>query len=161
MGLDIHVNATVHDVGMCLNGLNCPLQAIEAWRILAGLTPEQKICTQPGSYVGLHYVRQEYAKLKRWDYDFRHRRGGKPDPRAFVSHLIHHSDCDGYYLPKRFDLPGWLGGISVGSSYKLLEELMELLSVKDKWEQGFQRGWDALFLPAVASVVCSEVIVFG
>lgn len=54
-------------------------------------------------------------------------------------HLIDHSDCDGYYIPCHFDEPMWIHPselnmtdydedlmISVGSSYKLMEELENL-----------------------------------
>jgi hypothetical protein len=42
------------------------------------------------------------------------------------SHLICHSDCDGYYVPVDFDDPIFLDGGAVGSSQQLLRELQEV-----------------------------------
>lgn len=45
------------------------------------------------------------------------------------SHLIGHSDCDGFYVPVRFDEPLFGEGITgtiVGSSVRLHEEMIEL-----------------------------------
>jgi hypothetical protein len=82
-----------------------------------------------------------------------------------MSHLINHCDCTGYYLPDEFTDPQWIettgdNPLSIGSSVKLLNELTELLTVRDTWPPDLQLRWDAVFIPVVASVVYHEVIKF-
>ena len=90
------------------------------------------------------------------------------DDQTRASHLVNHSDCEGYYLPDDFPEPQWIrttgereSALSVGSSVRLLSELTELLESKDEWPDEFGWRWDALFVAAIASVVSRSVIVFS
>src|SRR3954470_1192060 len=83
-------------------------------------------------YSTLHYLRRVYAL---------HQRGAEVTPVLpdedldtelerdesynLFSHLICHSDCDGYYVPVDFGDPLYLDAGSVGSSQRLLRELRE------------------------------------
>lgn len=166
MGLDIRVNVTVAQVRDNLSKLDNELQQMEALRIMDNedMDDDETIVTEPGSYHGLHVVREVYAELREWpEYST-----ALPFNEAHSSsHLMNHSDCDGWYLPERFDTPQWIIGpdekysISVGSSYKLLEELTSMLASNDKWPESLHRRWDAVFIAAVASVVCHCPIEFS
>jgi len=163
MGLDILINTVVSEIVDCVSDLDNALQENEAKRILATMDQDKRLATRPGSYGGIHVLRCAYARMKGWKVEghtceINNETGG--------SHLISHSDCDGYYLPDDFVSPQWFErsngeSVSVGSSVKLLSELTELLAVKDQWPEGFQWRWDAVFVAAVASIVCREVITFG
>jgi len=163
MGLDIKVFANTRELRGCLDDLDNELQKNEALRILDTMQNEEEIWTAPGSYSGLHVVRNEYAKLKGWPLDANGRYIS--DGPAEKSHLINHCDAQWYYLPVDFPEPQWVAStgtyfISIGSSVRLLSEVTELLAVKDKWPEGFQHRWDAVFLAAVASVACRVPIEF-
>lgn len=165
MGLDISVNVTVGEVLERLSELDNKLQENEARRILEAMDSDSGVDSCPGSYSGLHVVRREYALMKGWSESVEGYTVAIDD-RTSQSHLISHSDCDGYYLPDDFDEPQWLdssscdGAVSVGSSVKLLSEVTELLAIKDKWPENFQRRWDAVFIVAVASVLSRQMVVF-
>lgn len=164
MGLDIRVNVTVAQMRKNLSKLDNGIQQSEALRIMLNMDDDKTIVTQPGSYRGLHVVREVYAEMREWpEYST-----ALPFNEAHSSsHLMNHSDCDGWYLPERFDLPQWIprsegkDSISVGSSYKLLEELTSMLAAKDKWPESLHWRWDAVFIAAVASVVCHCPIEFS
>jgi hypothetical protein len=165
MGLDIKVFTTVGEVRACLDDLENDLQKNEALRILdKHQDDDSQIWSAPGSYSGLHVVRTEYAKLKGWPIeDGRYASADSKESKR--SHLINHGDSEGYYLPFDFPEPVWINtgkdyAISVGSSDRLLSELCELLAVKDKWPEGFQYRWDAVFIAAVSSVACRAPIEF-
>lgn len=162
MGLDIIVRVKVSEVRDCVGELESTLQEREAMRILDTMPMDRNVSTRPGSYSGLHAVRCEYAKLKGWATSGTF---VAISDESKASHLINHSDCDGYYMPDEFIEPQWLAtsqghNISLGSSVRLLDELTELMAVKDRWPDGFQRRWDAVFIAAVASVVSGQPIIF-
>jgi hypothetical protein len=91
-------------------------------------------------YGWLHYLRRAYALV--WDKqevtpvrnrdDLERAAGIVEDATMMLSsHLLCHSDAQGYYVPVRFDDPVFLsddlpGGGMVGSSYALLDELMRV-----------------------------------
>lgn len=164
MGLDIRVNVTVAQVRDNLSELDNELQQMEALRIMQNMDDDKTISTEPGSYRGLHVVREVYAELREWP---EYTGIGEFNEAHSKSHLMNHSDCDGWYLPERFDLPQWIlrsdgkDHVSVGSSYKLLEELTAMLASKDKWPETLHWRWDAVFIAAVASVVCHCPIEFS
>ena len=155
MGLDISVNVKV---GEALEEIRSDweneLQKNEAIRILEEMGQYEMLSTKTGSYAGLHVLRREYARMKTWtDYSTEK----DLTPRHLASHLLNHSDCDGWYLPEKFDSPVWCESdgdkyhVSIGSSYRLLEELCEMLAHKDQWPEDIQWRWDALFVVAIAS----------
>ena len=88
-------------------------------------------------YSFLHYLRRVYAYLvedESWKFtpvpegvDPAHDEVVEEETYMFSSHLICHSDCEGYYLPIDFSdlLTGddILGGFA-GSSFRLLEEVV-------------------------------------
>lgn len=132
--------------------------------VALGLASDQEISTRPGSYSGIHRVRTAYAKMKGIDTGEDHAEWQRKDDVLPDSHLVHHSDCDGYYLPSDFIKPiradqDGNGCVSIGSSVRLLAELREL--DRAKLEEYTQRAWDAVFVPAVASVFMRRVIYFG
>ena len=164
MGLDIKTFCTVDDLKSCIDECDDQLQKNEALRCLETCDGDDTLWTAPGSYSGLHIVRTQYAKLKGWPID--ERSGcyisGKETEK---SHLINHCDAEGYYLPCDFPEPQWIDtgrghALAVGSSNRLLSEVMELLSVKEQWPDGFQHRWDAVFLAAFASVLMDAPIQF-
>ena len=83
-------------------------------------------------YSTLHYLRRVHALLTRGaevtpvppgeDLDMELERD---ESYMLASHLICHSDCDGYYVPVEFGDPLYLDAGSVGSSHALLRELRE------------------------------------
>jgi hypothetical protein len=91
-------------------------------------------------YGWLHHLRRAYALV--WDEqevtpvrtrDDLDRSDGvvKDAASMFTSHLLCHSDAEGYYVPVRFEDPLFLsesipGAGMVGSSYALLDELMRV-----------------------------------
>lgn len=93
----------------------------------------------PYSY--LHYLRRVYALYKRdekiisikelTDSDFNII---DDESSMFDSHLLCHSDCEGYYLPVDFEEvifdESAVGGM-IGSSYRLLDEIMPLAELID------------------------------
>ncbi len=122
----------------------------------------------PGSYSGTHRVRRLYAMKRGWPIGGRgYVDMGEENSPQSKSHLCHHSDCDGYYLPSDFNEPQWLlvtlpdgkeGRVSVGSSYRLLAELREIEdATKDDLEQ---YAWDQFYMAALASVVGNRVAFF-
>ncbi|MEC5385759.1 hypothetical protein VVD49_08490 [Uliginosibacterium sp. H3] len=108
-------------------------------RVLPPLVSRASLCSFPYSFI--HYLRRAYA-YRSEDPDWIAtpvKDGIDPgsDPaieealESFSSHLLCHSDAEGYYLPVDFhdvlfaddeadDLPGGM----LGSSYRLLEELV-------------------------------------
>ena len=127
---------------------------------------EEPIHTRPGGYGGLHRLRRVYAKSLGLDPS----RNGCAweqeigDGRIAASHLVQHSDVDGYYLPDEFPLPDWIPVperhcISIGSSVRLLAEL-QAIAIDSRHTESVQEEWDAVFVPAVASVVCREIVRF-
>jgi hypothetical protein len=91
-------------------------------------------------YTFLHHLRCVYAHFE-GDPNWRPRAGERMDPddpileRSYArtrSHLIQHSDCEGYYVPFDFDdivrderVPGGM----LGSSYRLRDELVAVAPV--------------------------------
>ena len=161
MGLDIRVRVTADEVLENLASLkNFEMQA-KAVDLLENMGPEL-ICVRPGSYSGLHDVRVSYGRL--------HGRNLFPAELSKVfpnSHLINHSDCDGWYLPDDFVDPVWIqeGLLSVGSSQALLREVWELhgkmpLLWESIYVDGVVYAWEAVFIAAVASVVTRTPIEF-
>lgn len=164
MGLDIKTFCTVADLRNCIDECDDQLQKNEAIRCLEKADDADVLWTAPGSYSGLHVVRTQYARLKGWPIDERSNRYISGGP-AEKSHLINHCDAEGYYLPWDFPEPQWIDtgrghALAVGSSNRLLSEVMELLSVKEQWPEGFQYRWDAVFLAAFASVLMDAPIQF-
>lgn len=167
MGLDIRIN-----VMPCRVLEECEdaalLAAFRAAVDRLELDYEEPIRTRPGSYHGLHRLRRAYAEsLGLTGYDATSEwEQSVDDSRIATSHLIQHSDCDGYYLPDDFPEPAWLtvpkGAyvgrhcISVGSSVRLLAELQSF----DPVARDVQEEWDSVFVTAVASVVRREVVRF-
>ena len=105
-----------------------------------GTAPPSEACFSfPYSF--LHYLRRVYAHYRR-DPSFRalplpesEDAGDDPVLEAAYddtsSHLICHSDCEGYYVPQPFNHvivadDGRVTGAIVGSSQKLLAELIEV-----------------------------------
>ena len=157
MGLDITVNVSKSEVLDCLKYDDDLVNHPELARSIIADTKHDFIHTQPGSYNGLHIVRQEFIKLHNLE----------PEKSLFIPeshrkyHLLNFSDCEGWYLPCEFEQVFWTeNSYSIGSSYKLLNDLesMELLRATNP-EWGWR--WDALYLPAVASVVTNTPIRFG
>jgi hypothetical protein len=142
-------------------------------------------------YSTLHYLRRVYAL---------HKRGAEvtpvlPDEELdtelerdesynLFSHLICHSDCDGYYVPVDFGDPLYLDAGSVGSSQRLLRELrecaphigVELTEAGELTDEEAERdnnmaeghpyqyeleAWILLFEAARVSVASGHAVVFG
>ena len=165
MGLDIHVDVLAGDILTEIDEWPDPVQRKEARRCFCEMDPNQPIHTRTGSYHGLHRIRQQYAKLKGWPIDDSFHVPITEETRG--SHLVNHSDCDGYYLPDDFPDPEWIrttgkreSALSVGSSARLLAELTELVAVRDSWPDDFEWSWDAIFAAAFASVVSRRPIRF-
>jgi hypothetical protein len=166
VGLDIKTFISVGDLRETLDEHDDKLQVAEGLRILSEQFtdgPCEVIWTRPGSYSGLHIVRSQYAKLKGWPIG----NDGRYicDGLAQKSHLINHCDAQWYYLPVDFPDPQWIDtgkgyAVSIGSSVRLLAELWELYAVRELWPVDFARRWDAVFLPALASVACGVPIEF-
>jgi hypothetical protein len=88
-------------------------------------------------YSCLHYLRRAFVYLKKnlpvrpCEFD---RATSDPiledeyNSPSIISHLIHHSDCEGFYFPQPLVAPEEddVRGQTVGSSYGLLRELIEL-----------------------------------
>jgi len=163
MGLGISVDTSAYDVVANIKYLENPLAERVALWILESMEPSDSINSLTQFYLGIHLLRAEYASMKGLQYSPHDEVSGSVT--NLNSHLISHSDTSGWYLPDRFDDPIFADSdagysVSIGSSYKLLDEMLELLAVKDKWPQGFEQLWDALFIAAVASVVCNKPIRF-
>lgn len=162
MGLSIHVSVKAQEVIDELDFWDNVLQQREGLRILSELDPDKELSVYPGSYAGLHVVRVQYALLRGWATDGYH---VEINDQTRGSHLINHSDCEGWYLPEDFVEPQWLAtgktySVSLGSSDRLLSELCEMLASKDKWSERCQHSWDAVFIAALASVVTRNAIKF-
>jgi hypothetical protein len=114
MGLDASVDVLVKDLGD-------PDLISEAKR--KGLKSSDDIGLRVGSYSALHYLRDFYGIV----YQDVNGRGVEVE----ATHLLNHSDCEGYYLPERFEKPVWIddsergvkSAVSIGSTSKLLQEL--------------------------------------
>jgi hypothetical protein len=92
------------------------------------------------SYSLLHYLRRIYAHVKRdpnWqatplevNLDIDKDPVLKAEYAKKSSHLLHHSDMDGYYVPQDFrdviDASCTITGGMLGSSQQLLQELIEI-----------------------------------
>ncbi|TCO58455.1 hypothetical protein [Actinocrispum wychmicini] len=83
-------------------------------------------------YSTVHYLRRVYALQARDDEVTPVPPGEELDDEPedeeiynLSSHLVCHSDCDGYYIPVDFDDPLYLDTGSVGSSQRLLRELAD------------------------------------
>ena len=129
---------------------------------------DSAIVFHPGGYSGLHTLRAEYARVKRLkfvsnpgstDIDYK-------DKDVRKSHLLNHSDSDGWYIPEEFPDPILLlksgtanDYLSIGSSNRLLAELMEISATLFEL-QGAQEIWDGVFLCAAASVLTRTPIEF-
>jgi hypothetical protein len=170
MGLDIRVNVTWSDLSREIHnrlGFASDDEKKQLDRDSQRLTEmlgnvqdqDLAISTRPGSYHGIHRVRVMYAKFKGWPCTDRETvvmlEGDCP---ARASHLVNHSDCDGLYLPTKFDTPIWHEGVSIGSSPRLLDELREIEHVEKGENQ--QWAWDAIYVAALASVLCRAAIHF-
>ncbi|GLX02771.1 hypothetical protein [Microtetraspora sp. NBRC 16547] len=116
-----------------------------AWRGPESTPPFMRSHAASFSYGYLHYLRRVFAlmrreepvtpissqeELSRDDYKV------KDETLDLYSHLLCHSDCDGYYVPVDFydplflpDDAGISGGGMVGSSHRLLAELRECAPV--------------------------------
>lgn len=69
-----------------------------------------------GSYAALHYLRNFYTMV--------YSDINKKRPDVDKTHLLNHSDCDGYYIDWEFSKVIWTDEhLSIGSSTKLLQEL--------------------------------------
>ncbi len=163
MGLDISVNVTPKEVLDSYELKDHPelLRLFQQACEREMLKEDETISTRPGSYSGLHRLRTAYAEHKGIKTD------GKPTEWQtgnvlLESHLVHHSDCDGWYLPDDFDKPilqeSGRTVTSIGSSKRLLAELREL--DREKMQEWAASAWDAVFVAAVASVFCDEPIKF-
>ena len=160
MGLGISVDTSTYEVVANIEDLKNPLAEAIALMILRSIEPSDSINSLTQFYLGIHLLRAEYASMKGLEYSPHDE--VSESVTNLNSHLISHSDTSGWYLPDRFDDPIFADSdagysVSIGSSYKLLDEM---LAVKDKWPQGFEQLWDALFIAAVASVVCNKPIRF-
>lgn len=160
MGLDITVQCTpaealerIDDQGAQPELRRAFVDACAALK----LKDDEEINTRPGSYHGLHVLRTAYAKHKgvnvgdshtEWQAD-----GVLPD-----SHLVWHSDCEGWYIPDDFHSPVEVGTGWIGSSARLLAELRELN--RERLSDDLRWRYDAVFVAAVASVACDVPIKF-
>ncbi|WP_285710425.1 hypothetical protein [Microtetraspora sp. NBRC 16547] len=115
------------------------------WRGPESTPPFMRSHVDSFPYGYLHYLRRVFALVKREepvtpissqeelsrdDYKV------KDETLDLYSHLLCHSDCDGYYVPVDFcdplflpDDAGISGGGMVGSSHRLLAELRECAPV--------------------------------
>ncbi len=162
MGLDIRVAATVQDAKDAfldyfdIEAYPQFVQAVERLR----LKDDEQIHTQPGSYFGLHRLRKAYAASQ----GFPGIASSEEITACPKSHLCSHCDSGGWYLPENFDKPQWIESsegkysVSVGSTQKLLAELQTLVPAES---HGVQHEWDALYVPAVASIACRTPIRFS
>jgi len=108
-------------------------------RVLPPMSTRASLCSSPYSFI--HHLRRAYAyRLRDASWTAQPLESGT-DPTSdrmleevletFESHLICHSDAEGYYVPIDFqdvlfsdgEEPGLPGGM-LGSSYRLLEELI-------------------------------------
>ncbi len=163
MGLDIHCNVSVKEVRDGLKYSDAQINHPElALKLLDALSPDDTIHTRPGSYYGLHAIRDQFIKLKGLPPEPGINERDQGIPEAHLQyHLLSHSDCDGWYLPNDFAEPIWTPEhLSIGSSVRLLAELqeLELLRAKEGCEWGGR--WDAVYIQAVASVVTRTPILF-
>ncbi len=161
MGLDIHVNVTAKQVASDIRFCEQITHPETALALLGAIEANSKIHTRPGSYAGLHVVREHFARihgLPKFDCGFVF---GKEQPKEWDPfHLLNHQDCEGWYLPNDFPKPAWLGTISVGSSVRLLNELQEM-ELERATNPDWGPRWDAVYLAAVASVVTRQPIKFS
>ncbi len=166
MGLDIRLDVSPWRVSDECSDATLK-QAFNAAAERLDLPYSETIHTQPGSYHGLHRLRRAYAQSRgmtpadgcEWEQS--------QAAADLHSHLVSHSDADGYYIPDDLNGPShWLPGaatkfhaghfVSVGSSQRLLAELQSF----DPVAFGVHEEWDAVFVVAVASVVCRRVLYF-
>ncbi|WP_310422037.1 hypothetical protein [Chamaesiphon sp. VAR_48_metabat_135_sub] len=98
------------------------------------------------SYSSIHYLRRAYVHMCKGfevipfdgEYASKDRLlAAEYDSPSIYSHLVYHSDCEGFYVPVNFPSPlipavedDVLGGI-VGSSYCLLRELVSVAPFLD------------------------------
>lgn len=95
-------------------------------------------------YSWLHYLRRVYAHAAHDDHWAPRRLPPMNDPAAdpvledetmmMSSHLLCHSDCEGYYVPVEFPEPlfddeGLIPGGMLGSSHQLMRELVQVAPV--------------------------------
>lgn len=162
MGLDISVSVNPKALidNLELNGeswgVNHPETAIALIKSICG--NEDTVHTRPGSYSGLHALRDAFIKFK--NIEVPEMQTVHESHRKY--HLLNHSDCDGWYLPDDFEEVIFTHDVCVGSSYALLRELqeMELERAKLPDEYNWGRPWDHLYVAAVASVVSGQPISF-
>ncbi len=160
MGLDIVMRVTGNEV-LSEMGLG------KEWSRFHDLWPrfeefgDQRISTRPGSYRGLHLVRNVWAKAKGYSDDYRADEASRIgiDHPCRASHLCWHSDCEGWYVPEIFDPPIMSGDVSIGSSVRLLEELESIRSLG--MVEDVRAAYEAVLIPAVASVVTNQPIKFS
>lgn len=173
MGLDIFCGATVCEARKAiewqLEYADETTESMEPSRAmlergLRVLDGRKDTGTRPGSYAGIHVVRCAYARHRGWPLD----ESGRHPHYAHCekSHLCNHSDCDGVYIPEDFAEPIWTPEkLSIGSSWRLLCELWEIVGWRDAEPERSNAGhgwrWDELYLPAIVSVCCQTVIRFG
>lgn len=126
-------------------GLDAANQVLKGHRLPSHEEPEslpvlRNRCSASGyPYSFLHYLRRAYAHRKAnpsWiakpfpdDAKASEDRLVQAEYRREESHLINHSDAEGFYLPVDFkeilcDLDDQVPGALVGSSFRLLEELV-------------------------------------
>ncbi len=167
MGLDISVNVLAKAVREALKysdfGVKHPEAALKL--ITEDRHPDDDIIhTRPGSYSGLHRVRAAYIAIKGLDQEPKVTDENRGIPESHKSsHLLNHSDCEGWYLPDDFSEIFWYDQITIGSSVRLLSELedMELERAKlPSAPYNWGHSWDQVYIAAVASVVCRQPIKF-
>ena len=163
MGLDISVSMTPNEFIEYYADLprdEAVRPEFEAALGRLGVPGHKPYSCRPGGYSGLHLVRVAYAKLKGWPVNW-DRHGGTVNvaacEAALESHLVNHSDCDGWYLPDTFEHPN-VGSVSIGSSRKLVAELMEL--DRKTMDERTGESWDVVFVAAVLSAFGGQPIKF-
>ncbi len=164
MGLDITVNVTAEEVREGLEDSDCGVKHPEvARKLLERFADDEKIHVRPGSYSGLHVVRDQFIRLKKLDPEPTTAAINAAMPESHLEyHLLNHCDAEGWYLPDDFSTPAWADGVSIGSSVRLLAELEELEIERGKQpDDGWGSRWDAVYIAAVASVVTNTPIHFG
>lgn len=155
MGLDITVDVKV--AGVCSNRTSDELSLFQSARAECGLGMDDYIHVRPGSYSGVHRLRMAYARMKGVDVG-ESMTDWQNSSILPESHLVQHSDCDGWYLPDDFLTPILENGISVGSSVRLLAEIMEI--PRDSLLDLERHAWNCLFVAAFASVATYTPIKF-
>lgn len=157
MGLDITVRCDVNDVIENLS-YHKEINQTEALRVLTPFKDKNCIDSRPGSYGGLHRVREAFTRINSHEiYDVSTRQKFKKSWERF--HLLNHSDAEGWYLPEDWGIqnPLWINNTSIGSSYNLMKELETMIG---KIHPDIQWSWDAIYVAAVASVLSNNPIKF-